>query len=375
MKRIRFGIITFWETEDNYGQVLQAWALQHVLKRKGVESFLVRTIHDSKQQGFNTKRVFKVFSSWGRLKMAFLRRTRKKKKVYPIIKRRFQEFKNKYVSYSDIIYTYSQLKDNPPEANAFISGSDQVWNYPSLVYLQDWVPDNVLKFSYAASFGKNKIPTFLLKEYKDKLDKFDIISVREFSAVSICEEMSITKPIYHVLDPTLMLSIDDYKNNIEIKYLNFGDEKYFLLYLLGNKSDEFLVEACCLAKKRQCKVILVPSQNYFVHDFHGEVLYPSIEEMLGLIERAECVITNSFHGTIFSILFERPFYTVPLKGEDSEMNERVFSLFDILGLKDRFFSSSILDIKNIDYTDVWNRIEKKREESYCVLDQMINLVR
>lgn len=376
MKEIKFGIITFWETEDNYGQVLQAWALQHVLKKKGVKTYLVRTKNEPKQQKrYILKRVFKIFISWSRLKDTFLRRIKKKKKEQPIIKRRFQEFKDRYISYSEKIYTYSQLKENPPQANAFISGSDQVWNYPGLVYLQGWVPDDVLKFSYAASFGKKNMPRYLMREYKTWLNRFDIVSVRESSGISICKEMYLLKPVYHVLDPTLMLSFEDYKNNIEIKYLIDSKEKYYLLYLLGNESDKFLDEVRNLAKKKQCKLILVPSQNYLVNNFHGEVLYPSVEEMLGLIERAECVITNSFHGTIFSILFEKTFYTIPLKGVDSVMNDRIFSLFDILGLNDRFFSPSILDIKDVDYIDVRNRIEKKRKESHDVLDMMINKVR
>ena len=370
MKKI--GIVTYWNSEENYGQILQIFALQYYLKQKDCYPFLIKhsliATHICSESFF--KRLIKLLFSYSKLRDSIKRRFSGiiKKEQISIIDRHFKEFKDKYVESSSRIYSYQDLLNHPPKADGYIVGSDQVWNFPNPVFLFNWVDNKIPCFSYAASFGSPSVPKYLLKEYKTSLTKFKLISVREKSGVEICSDMGFEAE--HVLDPTLLLLKNDYLNSFDIE-ITPSKRPYIFLYLLGNESKIDLDYLKRYAAHNDLDVIFVPSQNFKTEFF--DPTYPTIEEWLSLIANADLVITNSFHGTVFSILFERLFYTVLLKGKDNKMNERIISLFADLNLS-RSYNNHIDLTKKIDYTEVHKLLNERRQDSFNYLNKIISQI-
>lgn len=370
MKKI--GVVTYWNSEENYGQILQIFALQYYLRQKDCYPFLIKhvlTVTDTQSESF-FKRLVNLFSSYSKLRDSIRRRLSniKRNKYIPVIDRHFKEFKDKYIESSSKIYSYQELLNNPPTADGYITGSDQVWNFPNPIFLLNWVNDRVPRFSYAASFGSPVVPDYLRDEYRSSLSRFRLVSVREKSGVDICVKMGIQAE--YVLDPTLLLSKDDYLNALKFDS-TLRRKPYILLYLLGNRSKIDLEYLKQYAKGNNLDVIFVPSQNFKSELFTPT--YPTIEEWLSLIANADLVITNSFHGTVFSILFERLFYTVFLRGKDYKMNERIISLLTDLNLS-RSYNNHIDLTERIDYNEVHNLLSEKRHNSFNYLDKIISLI-
>lgn len=370
MKKI--GVVTYWNSEENYGQILQIFALQYYLKQKNCYPFLIKhslIATNTCPESF-LKRLIKLLSSYSKLRDSIKRRLSGiiKKEQISITDRHFKEFKDKYIEGPSKIYSYQDLLNNPPTADGYIAGSDQIWNFPNPVFLLNWVDDNIPRFSYAASFGSPSVPTYLIKEYKTSLSKFKLISVREKSGVEICSNMGIKAE--HVLDPTLLLLKNDYLNSFNIE-IALSKRPYIFLYLLGNESKIDLDYLKQYAAHNDLDVVFVPSQNFKAESFVPA--YPTIEEWISLIANADLVITNSFHGTVFSILFARLFYTVLLRGKDNKMNERIISLFADLNLS-RLYNNHIDLTEKIDYTEVHNLLNEKRHDSFNYLDKIISQI-
>lgn len=369
MKKI--GVITYWNSEENYGQILQIFALQYCLRGKKCNPFLIK--HDiitNVDSGSFFKRIIKLLSSYSKLKDSIKRRLSsiKKKEKISIVNRNFEGFMNKYIESTSKIYSYHDLLTNPPTADCYITGSDQVWNFPNPIYLLNWVDERTPCYSYAASFGSSTVPAYLQNEYKISLSKFKFISVRERSGVDICFNMGFK--VEHVLDPTLLLLKNDYLDIFDIRS-NPYKKPYIFLYLLGNKSMVDFNYLKQYADDNGLDIVFVPSQN-----FKAEFLrptYPTIEEWLSFIANADLVITNSFHGTVFSILFERLFYTVFLKGGDTQMNERIISLFTDLKLS-RQYNNHIDLTERIDYIKVNNLLNEKRQDSLNYINKIISQI-
>lgn len=164
------GLITYWNSEENYGQILQIFALQYYLKQKKCCPFLIKYSFiptNTCSESF-LKRLIKLLSSYSKLRDSIKRRLFgvKKKEQISITDRHFKEFKDKYIESSSRIYSYQDLLNNPPKADGYIAGSDQIWNFPDPVFLLNWVDDKISRFSYAASFGSPSVSAYLLKEYK-----------------------------------------------------------------------------------------------------------------------------------------------------------------------------------------------------------------
>lgn len=367
MKKI--GIVTYWNTEENYGQILQLFALQHHLKQIGISPFLIKwcSIPNINKES-TIKRFFRLFTSYYRMIDAIKKRLyqRKKTKNTNVINRDFKSFKEKYIECTSKVYSIQDLKDNPPVADGYITGSDQVWNYPNSIFLLSWCHAKVPRFSYAASFGTNILPKYLLKEYKDSLSKFKAISVREKSGIDFCHSMGLKAE--HVLDPTLLLSQETYNEKLCLKNIQ-TKKPYIFLYLLGNESTVDIDYIKQYALYKGWEIIFTPSQNYKIESL--KPTFPSIEEWISLIANAEIVITNSFHGTIFSIIYKRQFYTILLKGRDRKMNDRILSLFTDLNIK-RIYNNHIDCEDSINYEEVYNKLRILREKSFAFINQIMN---
>jgi hypothetical protein len=358
---MKIGIMTLWWSNDNYGQVLQCYALQQFLQKLGHDPILIRYMPSSRKKNIlwfislPIKILKTVVSPSGFLLSCKFRKQSKiseiNNRIHP---RKFEEFKEKYIISTPQIFTDFNLYKNPPMCDAYICGSDQIWGGNPVFFL-DFVCNTKKRISYAASFGKTKIQKNKIEKIRYWLSKFDLITVREKSGVELCKLMGRNDAV-HVLDPVFLLGRKEY-TKIFAAQNNFS--KYIFLYLLGHDCDLNLNMIYKYAEKNDLLVKYVASQGR--NDAY-EKIYPTIEEWLSLLDKASFVITNSYHALIFSIIFNKQFLIIPLRGLFSMMNTRIVSLLSVLQLESRILSKNDLSILSqfIDYKNTNNIIKKEK---------------
>lgn len=269
--------------------------------------------------------------------------------------------------------TYNDLCNNPPKADVYIVGSDQVWNpeitnvFDPRVYFFGYAKEGK-KIAYAASFGKNEwTKTIHDEQITEDISKFTAISVREDSGVTICENTFKRDDAECVLDPTLLLNGDDIRALIKKGKTN-EKNKYMYVYLLyKDKEINDIIDKI----SKECKLPF--KGNTTTKGFLNKLLsIETVEGWLQQIENAELVITNSFHCMAMCILLHKPFYVIPtFKGREIRMT----TLLEKLGIKNRYIS--VADIKNfndkqgIDFDEVEKRLDYYRKTSQDFLDKSL----
>lgn len=332
---MRIGTITFhWAT--NYGAVLQAYALQQYLKKSGFETEIINYVP------FKIK-AREFLSNIKRLQINNL------KKEY-----RINKFRNENMVLSrKKFHSNNQLYKYCNDYDTYICGSDQVWNEwflrsseskPNLSYYLNFVSTGKKRISYATSFGANKLSDENANLVKPELEKFNNIGVRENTGKSIIENLGLKAHL--VVDPTLLLDVNEY--NELIADINIKDHYKLFSYVLHTNQDISL------------KINNYIFDNFFNNKdkkYHNEPI--GIPEWLYALKNSEFVLTNSFHGSIFSIVFHRPFLVVPVEG--SKMNDRITTLLKSVGLENRMiddFNESIID-KLMNETIDWEKVDEK----------------
>jgi len=334
---------------NNYGGCLQAYALYQSLKKYEEDVKIIE---------------YYPFSSNKNIKY-FL-----KSIIYYKRNKRFSDFRN---SFMDILHTNNILKDD--FKSIYIVGSDQVWN-PCIDfeirknYYLKFVNDKSRKNSYAASIGVDIIDNDKdnIKLISDMLLDFNFITVREKTANTIISNIVDAK-ISTVLDPTLLLTSYEWEKLIT---KNVQKEKYICVYTLGLdnqycESINYISELCGF------KIVDIYYKKRFNNELRNENNYGPVE-FISSIYNSEFVITNSFHGTVFAVLFHKKFITITR----GNMNSRIYDLLSILGLEDRIVSeekikthSKELINKDIDYIKVDKILEIERKNSLNHLKEMI----
>ena len=346
---MKIGIITLWQSNDNYGQQLQCWALQQELIKLGHEPYLIRYDLEHKFSKSIKPSIFKKL-----LKLLliypivpfFMRKIKGKKEqklgtynALRNVERNFVNFRKDNIIMSNQVYTSLQnLKETPPKADAYIVGSDQVWaflldNLENRAMFLDFGEKTTKRIAYAPSFSMPSYPDRLKSLLKNNLERFDFLSVREQTGVKICNELGFQSQT--VLDPTLLLEKDSYAtisssesigNYIYLYYLNIKDAEEVQWYRLKQ-----------FAKKSKLKIIATPASGYIqgreLFD-NVEYRYATIPQWINLINGARLVVTTSFHGVVFCILHHTSFVYFPLKGKFSKGNNRVLDLLKDLNLSD-----------------------------------------
>lgn len=365
---MKIGVVTFFRAA-NYGAMLQAYALWKFLESRGHEVVFIRTPCVAPKR-IPLWRCF-VSRSWKGVV------TKLKMRIHHSI----TEFAASYPQ-TIICYSIDAIKRETAACDVFIVGSDQMWNpiwcsgeYLPLVML-DFAAEGKPRIAYAASFG--------VKSWDEKygperagagLSKFKAISVREASGVEIVKDLTGRTDAKCLLDPTLLHGSDFYRRIIaERPILNRGNLPYVFRYWLQWSDVRESDVAVELIKKRigvdcveddSIPIKGVGSLFYRLCGVRGKI---AVTEWLNKIAGASFVLTNSFHGTVFAILFHRPFLSVLLRGGMSGMNERALSLLKILGLEDRaiypdeFDEYEWLIAEPIDWISVELRLNEKRDE-------------
>lgn len=346
-------LLTIWR-EKNYGAELQAYATIKVLRQLG---------HDVKMIDIRLSDIRPIS-----LKGYFAR---------PIIlispcHRKFCRFWEKHIPTTRRYHTVNELKENPPIADVYMVGSDQVWNPDitkafSQLYFLDFGSDDVKRISYASSFGNGQWQRPMLKDRVQRLIKrFEYVSCREVSGVAILRDV-FDVSAQSVIDPTLLL--DDYSELTgEIR------EKPTLVYYPLTTD----VELCDYATNLAKRLCLKPVNNKQCSYLFGRIEWDrvGIEEWVRNIAETQFVITRSFHGMIFSVLFNRQFAI--LAGRYGR-SARLTDFMDRLGLSNRYFASfNELEtaqpwLHPIDYTRPNAIVQQLRKESLDYLNKALTL--
>lgn len=371
---MKVGIITF-HYPVNYGAVLQAYALSFYVKSLGHEVVFINYIpRDLDDPGAKRLR--------GNLKN-FLQ-----EQYIQLVARytghklvgKFESFQSEYLPVGERVYrSLDELKKDPPVCDAYLCGSDQIWNphgqaFDPAYFLKFGAP-GIRRISYAASFGTPVIPVYLLESLTDNLRGLDHVSVREKSGVDIVGRVSEGACTY-VVDPTLLL--DTYPCSIAPRHTKEG---YVFVYRLQQshaltKSLTGVVKRVSARLSKQ--VVSVSPHRYRFFLETGKTVYPHPGEWVGLIEHASFVVTNSFHGTVFAIINRKPFISFP-RVDEAGQNGRMQELLADLGLEKRFIIPKNLSREQInslvedeiDWGDVELRLSRLRQESCSFLTQAL----
>lgn len=327
---MKIGIMTFWESQENYGQLLQAFALQKQLLEMGHEPFLIK-FHRVAPASKELKHRIKNF------KLArFVKRRLQTIGLLPSKPSRgFDAFRKNHLTIGDNSYfDLKSLYANPPIADAYICGSDQVWNSSFMIscepFLLGFGPASVKRVAYAASFGNSNLSDDIKIMFEKHLRSFHAVGVRESGGLKLCQEVLNYKDAALVADPTLLFNKEEWSKLLDIKKNDSTKGKKAFIYTLANSQINDKAKYIEFAKNLpETEVVHVTANN----DVGGN-LFPTIPGWITEIANANFVITNSFHGMVFCIIFNRNFVILPNTGKAVGMNDRIMSILKKLGLEE-----------------------------------------
>lgn len=367
---MKIGIMTLWKAFDNYGQQFQVYALQHYLRTQGYDAYIIRYEY---RKDIRKKKWYEYFYTLRYLfDLSFIMtqlRKRFQNQNPKSIDRGFNFFAEKNIAFSEKIYNdIFELQANPPAADIYITGSDQVWNYSDQykpyankiqAFYLNFGSDKTKRIACAASFGRDEYGKSLRKYVKPFLDRFDLVTCRENQGVKICDSMGIKSELS--LDPVFFNSKEEYlKLIMDTKLL--VNEKFCLVYLLGNSTVVDFDKIEKYASENSCKIIFIPGKGLKQNRY--EEIFPTPTEWLWYMNNAEFIITNSFHGTAFSIILNKNFLTLPLSGKNSiKQNDRILTMFGLLKISKDFIGLDNEPMKkNFCWKEINNNIIKYNEK-------------
>ncbi len=341
----------------NAGASLQAYALYTYLKKLGHEVEIIDYKPDYLSNHYSFTSINPDYNKAILKQLYILAKFPTRLKAYlGKRKKNFDDFKHEYLQVTEIQYHSNiELKQNPPSADIYFAGSDQIWNPlfengKDPAFYLDFAPEKSIRASYAASFAVDKIPDILIEQTKVYLSNFDYISVRESSALEILESLGFSN-CFHVCDPVFLLD----KQEWEKLTFKISDD-YLLIYDFDN-SDQIRQIALKVAEEKGLKIFSVFKLSYADKCF--------LEEgplgFLSLVKNAKFVISNSFHATAFSIIFNVPFCVM---NRNEGINARMADLL-------KAFSLSSFN-EELDGNDLNNKIKKYANNSKNYLNSVIN---
>lgn len=343
MKRI--GVLSVYN--HNYGSILQAYALQTQLRSMGYETEIIKYKKTNLVKQATRLLYFPLLKATVKMKWKNIYCKYLRKDIYTYIlinrEKEFRDFINKYFVFSEDYCGRHALIEGTKHYDGFILGSDQVWNPMNLgsdFYTMTFIPDDKVKITYAPSFGVSQIPHNQKVKTKEYLKRINCISVRERDGVKIVQEL-IGRDVPQVVDPTILVEKkvwDDIRGaNRIIK------EEYIFCYFICANSD-YRDFAKRLSEKTKLKLVVIPHVDEFVKadvDF-GDIIpeYVGPAQFVNLVSNAKYVCTDSFHGSVFSTLYERAFFTFSRYCKESvdSTNSRLFSFLDLINMQNRMYN-------------------------------------
>ena len=366
----KIGIITMHRI-NNYGSVLQAFALQYIIEKMGFDVQLI---------DYNYPNIFQYTRG-----VALPKNDWKAKVIkgmswlhpYNRYDYKFQDFRNRYFKLSPYYKDFDVIHQKAISYDLYITGSDQVWNPKftkgDTTFLLDFAEKNANKISYASSFSCTQLGKEYEATYSELLAQYQAISVREWGGVELVKRLTGQQAVITV-DPTLLLDDNAWKTVVS-KRCRYS-KNYILLYVLSysfNPVPYIYDLALYLSKKLNLRIVVLGKHPYLSKYKNVEsVLDAGPLEFLQLIENAVCVVTSSFHGTAFSVNYKKPVYAV-VNGKNDD--DRISSF-----LSDVSLDKSIIPVRtpletipldmNLEFS--WNILNQKRKYSLSYLENAIN---
>lgn len=381
MKKI--GLAVCYDTK-NFGSQLQVLATVKAIERMGYETeiirykkkltpaFLLQTIPRLGNRAFLEAKIA------GRQKQKKIRKYPSIQKKVEIRNKRFDEFVKKYFTNLSEPYNgwENLVKKSAGAYDVFLCGSDQLWlphNLGSHFYTLEFAPEGKPKIAYATSFGVKEIPRSQRRSTARYLNRFQALSTREIAGSRIIQGLTRRKAEV-VCDPTLLFGADEWRKMVpDREVLN---EPYIFCYFLGTEASHRR-EAEKLREETGLLLVTCPFLDHFTEDdlrFGDiQIFDMDAEDFLNLIRHAEYILTDSFHGSIFSILNHKKFLVFNRFSEDkNSRNSRIDSLCLLLGVDSRRFAGNVEEVLfSIDYQKVEKKLEKLREKSLYYLEQAL----
>ena len=372
MEQEKVGIITMHRV-NNAGSALQAYALYHAVCKLGYKCEIIDYQYPNeyhKQENKNEQTTPFFTRLWQRIKYFILYRSRAQQK-------RFNDFQTQAWKSSNYYPNRESLINNPPQYDICITGSDQVWNPRCMkgdsIFFCDFSP-NTPHIAYASSFTQGDIPQDLKSHYAHHLSTYQAIGVRENSGVKLIEKL-VAKKAEIVCDPTLLLTASDYAPFIA-KAHTYTRKRYLLAYILDYAFNPYptIQEVIKrISREQGLEVIYLMANSVNNYRLGQSITSAGPNEFLKLFSEASYVVTSSFHGVAFSLLFEKDFYTIV---PNKEMEDgRIQSLLQAVGAQDRAIKqgediSKVKETK-INYDFIRPRIMEYRERSLHFLQSAI----
>lgn len=373
---------------DNYGAVLQAYAMTEQLRRWKVESEIINYRYSTGKQvvatEYSVDRSFKarikyIFEEETSLKQKFLYRCARDKRNNQT--ELFRQFvKNNLPIDLETPVTYEELKQEGKHFDALICGSDQVWN--PIIHNNQNDPGFFLQFgdidckriAYAPSFGVSVLPDLAKVTLKKYTSIFDALSVREESGAILMKEIC-KREVPIMLDPTMMADTCVWRNINKMPCQM--SEQYILVYRFGHM--EYMERQIkCIESKLNIPVYEIPV-SIESYGKRSKLIYGvGPEEFVTLIRNAKIVLTDSFHASVFSIINHTPFYTFLRQGknEKNSMNSRMEYLLDMLGMQSRlvFPDDKCDDLLEVKFDNADRILAARREESQHFLQKALGII-
>lgn len=371
-------IITMHKVK-NYGSALQAWALQETIQKMGLDVKIVDYLYPNQYYFSHVPQTPVVrHSVLKKISLSKLSCYFKKKYLYKHKRQTalFQKFWQKNFLLTQPYSSPEELQSNPPKADFYITGSDQVWNpntmYGDPVFFLDFGDKETKRIAYAASFGSNVIPPKYKNLYTRYLNAYNHIGIRERNGVDIVASLT-GKSGSLVCDPTLLQTKEDYKVLADDSIVKVN-RPYLLAYILDyaynpRPAIDIVIEK--VSEKLGLHVVYLLCGNTNGYKL-GSTTFSGVgpNEFVSLFRNASFVVTSSFHGTVFSLIHEKPFYAVlPADKTDS----RIASLLLTVGLLDRGIRANEEVVignsedMSIDYSKINPALNELRNSSLCYL--------
>lgn len=340
------GLVTCY-FHHNYGSMLQAYATEMIMQQMGLpfQTIACKAPINYMQENKILYIIKKLLIADWKMRLGKMKIERAKKdnpefaKNWEVRNKAFDLFAETFFHVSPYCKNREELTKMAENYSAFLVGSDQLWRTDSVehgYYTLEWVPDHIRKIAYSTSIGVKEVPWFQVEKNKRFMNRFDHIALREQSACDLVYKLTGRKvPV--VLDPTLLFTGEQWMEIQQQEPLTEG--KYIFCYLLGdNPSQREFIKR--VKEKTGCKIVALQQLDDYIpsdEGFADEAPYVGPREFLNYIRNAEFVFTDSFHCSVFSILYKKNFFTFSrfAEGAKQSTNTRIDNLLHITGLEDR----------------------------------------
>lgn len=369
----------------NYGSILQSYATLLKLQSLGCDYEIIRYT-PTKNAKFYLKAIPRLLNRdmvYGKMRTLNRKIGKKVHKEFAyndrIREKKFSEFVDEnFGNFSKVIHEYGELQEYAKSFSDVLVGSDQLWLPSGLAtnfYNLRFVPDDVNKIAYSASFGVSKIPSYQRNRTRQYLNRINYLSVREQDGARIIKDLT-GRDVEVILDPTMIIDRDTWNNNITNQEIVDGD--YVFCYFLGNNPSQ-REEVRKLAAEKKIKIVTLRHLDEYIpgDESFGDIALYNIgpAEFINLIRHANYVCTDSFHGSVFSIIYHKQFIAFNRYNSGSNSrNSRLDTLFHNIGLSRRFEKDLVDEIdRQVDWDIVDQKLAILRSKSSEFIEEALLL--